>query len=686
LGKGDERFGEAEVLFRLGELAGAQRLLRKLLAKEPARFDALWLLGAVLLEAGDPGEATKILTRAARLRPNDAALAATLANALSACGRKEEALDALARALDFAPDFHDARLDRSWLLREMHRGDEALHEIDIVLGRTPDFPPAHHAKVETLLALGRRDAAIAALDAAAATGADNAGLLCARARLLAEAGRPEAAVEDWTRALALDPALPTARIDRGRALFTLGRLGEALADFDAAAGDSDLLFEIRGFIRRQMADWSWLDAERAALDRALAKGAPIANAFPILSISNSHAVNAAAARAMIHSLAIEAAPPLPARIASGKIRIGYFSADFHDHATAHLLTRALELHDKASFETIGFSFGPDRDDAYRNRLRNAFDDFLDIRTLSDNDAAALARARGLDIAVDLKGLTEGARPGIFLRRAAPVQVNYLGWPGSMGHAAWDYLIADSTVLFIGGETEFAEKIVRLPCYQPADSARPVSQRAYTREDSGLPPTGVVYACFNNSYKILPDIFERWMRILRAVQGSVLWLIEDNPDAVRNLRAEAARRDIAPERLVFAPRLPIAEHLARHRLADLFLDTLPYGAHTTARDALSVGTPVLTVYGETFPGRVAASLLTDASLFDLVVHDLDAYERLAIDLGRDPARLANISARMRAAPQFDPERRIRNLEMAYRRMQERSARGLPADHIWIAGNE
>ena len=371
-----------------------------------------------------------------------------------------------------------------------------------------------------------------------------------------------------------------------------------------------------------------------------------------------------------------------------KTRIGYYSADFHNHATAYLMAELFEAHDREKFELVAFSFGPDKQDEMRQRVQAAFDRFIDVRQMSDLEVAQLSRELGIDIAVDLKGYTQDSRPGIFVQRAAPVQVNYLGYPGTMAMEAMDYIIGDPMVIPEGAEPYYSEKIVRLPhSYQVNDAKRRISDKNYSKAELGLPEEGFVYCCFNNTYKITPETFDSWMRILKQVQGSVLWLLKDNEEAMNNLRREAQARGVEGSRLVFAPRMELAEHLARHRAADLFLDTLPYNAHTTASDALWAGLPVLTRLGQAFAGRVAASLLRAVVLEELITQDANTYEALAVELANNPQKLQQIKNKLEqnktGAPLFDAKLFARHLEAAYEKMHERSVKGLPPEHISVA---
>jgi predicted O-linked N-acetylglucosamine transferase (SPINDLY family) len=367
------------------------------------------------------------------------------------------------------------------------------------------------------------------------------------------------------------------------------------------------------------------------------------------------------------------------RYAHDSIRIAYLSADFHQHATARLMAGLFELHDRSSFETTALSFGPADDSDMRRRLQRSFDRFVDVRMKTDQEIAELVRKLEIDIAIDLKGFTQDGRTNIFAQRAAPIQVSYLGYPGTMGAEYIDYIIADRVVIPHEHRRAYAEKVVYLPeSYQANDAKRRIAERPPTRMEAHLPEKGIVFCSFNGNYKITPDVFDVWMRLLREVEGSVLWLIEASATAVDNLRREAGKRGISVERLVFAPKTDLESHLARHSLADLFLDTLPYNAHTTASDALWAGLPVLTCLGSTFPSRVAASLLHAVELPELITRSLEEYEALALKLARDPMLLSSLKAKLAnnrvICPLFDTDRFARHIEAAYRMMWELWQRG------------
>jgi predicted O-linked N-acetylglucosamine transferase (SPINDLY family) len=490
--------------------------------------------------------------------------------------------------------------------------------------------------------------------------------------------------------VALDPHCGDAHEHRAYALLRLRRYEEAIAS-GARAGelkpDGPYLPGI-GIQAMHICVWHDREAQIQRLADGIEAGRKMTAPFGILPLLDSPELQRKAAQIWVrdqfpvdHSLARIAGHSVGA-----KLRIGYFSADFYDHVVGVVAAQLFEMHDRTKFEITAFSFGPDTKDPVRKRLEQAFDRFIDVRGRPDREVALLARELHIDIAVDLGGHSQTASNRIFAMRAAPIQVNYLGYPGTSGADYMDYLIADRTVIPREHFKHYDEKVVHLPdAYLPYDSTRVFAEVASTREGLGLPATGFVFCCFNGAHKIAPATFDSWMRILARVEGSVLWLARNHPAAAANLRREAVRRGIDSERLVFTERVNSAlDHLTRFRAADLFLDTLPYNAHATAMDALWTGLPVLTRIGEAFPGRVAASLLRTMGLPELITTSAEQYEQSAIELAAAPQRLAKLRAKLAdkrlSSPLFDMSRFTRQLEAAYAAMQERQLAGLPPDHI------
>jgi predicted O-linked N-acetylglucosamine transferase (SPINDLY family) len=698
----------------------------KAIALRPDQSDAHNNRGNLLSDLGRHAEALASYERALALRPQNVQALGNRGAALADLNRCEEALASYAQALALAPE-HPALLDQQGsALAKLGRLDEALASYVKALLAQPDYAPAHYHRGNVLARLKRYGQALASYDKALALQGDFADALDNRGNALAALKRHEEALASYDRALALAPRSVATLTNRGNARKALRRYEEALADYDAAlalAPDAvetlynraNLLKETKhyadalacygkaralapdhpdalGFIDAALhtCDFARSEGVVDAVAAELKRGRSPVTPFTMLGLCDDPALHLQCARNYI--AASLAAAPEPLWKGEGRrhdrLRIAYLSADFQAHATAFLISQLIELHDRSRFEIHAISFGRDDGSAMRARLTKAFDRFHDVAQMSDEAAARLIREREIDIAVDLKGYTQDARPEILRHRGAPVQVSYLGFPGTMGGDFIDYVIADPIVLPLTQQAHYCERIVHLPdCYQPNDAKRAIAPspargggKGGGRAESGLPEQGFVFCSFNNNYKIGRPIFDVWMRLLAEVPGSVLWLLRDNPWAEANLRREAQARGVAPQRLVFAERMPLDRHLARHALADLFLDTLPYNAHTTASDALWAGLPVLTCQGTAFAGRVAASLLRNVELPELICHSLEEYEaaalRLATDgLSLDIARTKLAQARHQA-PLFDSQRHCRHIEAAYRRMWEIAQSGPP----------
>ena len=590
------------------------------------------------------------------------------------------------------PDIALAHSNRGAALSSLQEFEEALRSFHRAVELQPEYAEAHNNKASVLVYLKRLDEAVLSYDRAIAIKPHYAEAHYNRANALKDLKRLDDALRGYDRAIALKPDFAEAYCNRGNALKDLQRWEEAFASYDAARAlkpDMDFLFGAWLYAKLQICDFSDLEVRMAEISRALQQNKRVCTPFQMLAISGSPELQRRAAQIYVGTQSLNSdTPPLvrthPGR---GKIRLGYFSADYHDHATMHLMAGLFERHDRSKFETIAFSFGPDRSDEMRIRAVRAFDEFIDVRDLSDAQVALMARTLEIDIAIDLKGFTQDNRAGIFASRAAPIQVNYLGYPGTMGADYMDYIVADDILVPTNGKRHYSEKIVFVPnSYQANDRKRFSPDAIVDRTTLQLPPTGFVFCCFNNNYKITPAIFDCWMRILKQCAGSVLWILADNAKAASNLKMEAAARGVNEERLIFAPRLPLNDHLTRLRSADLFLDTLPYNAHTTASEALWAGLPVLTCAGDAFASRVAASVLNAAGLPELVTTSLKAYETLAIALANRPEKLTSIrqklAARRLASPLFDTKLFTKHIEAAYTAMYERHRSGIaPADiHI------
>jgi protein O-GlcNAc transferase len=706
-----------------GQLQDALEHAARAVGLDPtvAKFHAN--LGLVHKASGRLDEAVACYRRALELKPDDASALNDLGTVLQDQERPDEALDCYRRATELNPEIAEARHNLGNLLEQQGKLEEAVACYRRAATLNPALAETHTNLGRVLQRLGKLDDAVdvlrtaVALEPRSAAAFNNLGAAlhdqrklveaaeCYRraielapgfsaahnnlATLLQDQGQLDEAIDSYRLALQLDPNSAEAHYNLGEPLQIQGKLDEAIASYrQALAVRSDYLVALGALVHemQHVCLWDGLeDLSRRAVELVEAR-ATDSETDPLSPFSFVTLPTGTTAQQQLHCAQQWASQRLPVSTprersaptvqagATSKLVIGYLSADFRTHATASLVAELFERHDRSRFEIFGYSYSGQDNSPIRSRLEKAFDRFVDITDLSLAEAARRIAADGVQILVDLKGYTKGARSQILALRPAPIQVNYLGYPGTMGSPALDYILVDNFIVPSDQQPWFTEKLVHLPhCYQVNDSQRPIAQHTPSRQECELPAEGFVFASFNSSYKITPAVFDVWMRLLEAVDGSVLWLLATNRFVADNLRREAQARGVAAERLVFAPRLPSAEHLARHRLVDLFLDTLPVNAHTTASDALWAGCPLVTIAGQTFVSRVAGSVLRCAGLEDLIAWNLNEYEAIALRLATDPGYLAEVRARVEAArtqsPLFDAARFARNLERAFTTMWE-----------------
>jgi len=526
----------------------------------------------------------------------------------------------------------------------------------------------------TLHEQGKLEKAIEAYNKALAIKPDYAQAYYNLGNALHEQGKLEEAIEAYNKALAIKPDYAQAYYNMGITLQEQGKLEEAIEAYNKSLAIKPDYAAARALYLHQLAhicDWSAIEAERSHVTELgiIGKSVP---PFTVLSLEDAPDRHRLRSELYAREKKFLRKPlPAPSKPSQKpeRLRVGYFSADFHNHATMYLMAQVFTAHDKSQFETLAYSYGPDKQDEMRKKLVSAVDVFHDVRGMNDIQIVELARADKLDIAIDLKGFTQNTRLAPFAYGLAPVQISYLGYPGTLGADLIDYIVADPVVIPEHKRHHFSEQIIYLPhTYQPTDNKRIISDKLITREDVGLPTYGFVFCCLNNNYKISPREFDIWMRLMQKVEGSVLWLLKSNKWAEQNLKREAEDRGISAERLIFAEKVPQAEHLARQKLADLFLDTFNYNAHTTASDALWAGLPVVTKLGEGFAARVAGSLLAAIGLTELITENEEEYEALALTLATDPKRLGQVKSKLDGnrltQPLFDSEMYTRHLEAGY----------------------
>jgi protein O-GlcNAc transferase len=619
-----KKLQQAFALHQRGMLSDAKKIYEEILKQTPNHFDALHLLGVVANQTKNLHQAEKLFGKAIKVNPNFSDTYYNRGIALQGLKRLDEALASYDKALALKPGLAEPWLGRGNVFNELKRYDEAFANYD--------------------------------------------------------------------KALALKPDLAEAWLGRGNVFKNLKRYDEAFVAYDKTfALKSDLVGAEGARLHTKMyiCDWINFYTECEHLISSVKSKKANTNPFYFLAIPSSSEDQLQCAKLWV----AEQCPQSQKLIWQGehyrhdRIRVAYVSADFREHPVSHLIAGMLECHDKSRFDVTAISFGSDDNSETRQRLKASFERFIDATTYSDEQIANLVKSSEVDILVDLMGFTEGSRTNIFARQPAPIQVNYLGYLGTMGAEYIDYIIADRIVIPENQRDFYAEKIVYLPnSFQPTDRERRISDKKFTRAEAGLPQNGFVFCCFNTNYKITPDVYDIWMRILKKVEGSVIWLYVENSTAKRNLRNEAATRGVNAERLIFAPRMSLPEHQARIRLADLFLDTLPYNAGTTASDMLWAGLPVLTRIGDTFVGRMAASVLNAIGVPELITTTSEAYEHMAIDLATYPEKLATIKRKLTenrlTTPLFDTKLFTKHIEAAYTAMYERYQASLAPDHIII----
>jgi predicted O-linked N-acetylglucosamine transferase (SPINDLY family) len=618
-------FQTAVQFIQVGKFQDAEAVLLRIVAGAPRDFDAVHMLGIVCSELGKAQEAENYFSFAYSIDQSHPPLYQNWGLFLHAQRRFGEAVDKFSAGINLASNYPPLYNDRGNALRALGEFDKSLNDFNRAIALAPNF----------------------------------FGFYNNRGNLFRDRGEHQKALQDFSKVLSLNP------------------------DFDFIKGR---------YLHQKMlcCDWSGVKFLIEDVAAGIAAGKPAADPFSWQGLSRSELSLQQCARTYNKARfpPQRAGAGRSARAHGGKIRIGYLSGEFREQATSLLIVGLLENHDKSKFELFAFDNGWDDGSAIRKRINGAVHKVVDIRRLDDASAANRVADEGIDILVNLNGYFGEERTRVFACKAAPIQVNYLGFPGTLGAPYIDYIIADRIVIPPSSTVFYDEKIARLPhSYQPNDRGRQIDDRPVSRAEFGLPEGGLVFCCFNNCYKITPEVFASWMNILRRVETGVLWLLQDIDVAAENLRNSARQSGVDPGRIVFAGRASPAAHLARHRLADLFLDTLPYNAHTTASDALWAGVPVLTRIGGTFAGRVGASLLNAIGLPELVTHSAEEYEALAVELARHPEKLRAIRAKLAedrlTAPLFDTQLYTRHIETAYEAMHRRRQAGLPPDHIEIS---
>ena len=679
-------------LFNQGQFTQAVAQAEAMAQSFPKSFFVWNLLAAAQASLGETAKALEGFRKTIELNPNYADGHSNLGAMLVRQGKLAEAAASFKRTLQIKPDYAEAYNNLGNILKGQGKLDEALESYKRALEIKPNYPVAYNNLGNALKDQGKLDEAVASCKRALEIKPDFAEAYINLGNALKEQGKLDEAVASYKQALEIKPDYPVAYNNLGTVLTKQGKLDEAVASYKRALEIKPDYAVAEAQMRHQqqhMCDFTLYTGLKEVAQRLDTSDEAIPP-FIQLSWQDNAAAQLHRSQRFAKTNYPTASPaPIakPPTVRPERLKVGYFSADFHNFPGMYLMARMLEIHNRNAFEIFAYSYGPQKNDEMRRRIRDGVDHFVDIAGQTDQSIQSQAKSDKIDIAIHRNGYTTSSRTEIFVNRLAPIQISYLGYPGSLGAEFIDYIVADPIVVPAEQRQFYSERIIYLPdTYQPTDNTRQIASINTKRAEFGLPEKGVVFCCFNNSFKISPHEFDIWMRLLSKVGGSVLWLLDGNEWAAKNLRLEAENRGINPDRLVFAKRLPQVEHLARHKHIDLFLDTFNYNAHTTASDALWAGLPVVTKAGEQFSARVAASVLDAVGLPELITASEDEYEQLAFELATKPRKLKTLKRKLAkniaSQPLFDTERYTRNFEAGLQKAYNLYFEGKRPEDIWV----
>ena len=650
---------KALTFFQKDHLNEAKNLCIEALKEEPNNFDFLHLYGVISFREKDYEKSEQLISKAIRLKPNFEIY-----------------------------DFY------AFILFNLGKFDLAIESLDEVIRLKPDYAEAHNNRANMLFKLGKVEASLKSYNAAIKLNPYNSQAYNNLGILLGKLDKKNSALESYERAIKIKPDYAEAHYNKGNILLELNKNNTALDSYKKALETKTYIKTLLGTIvhaKLKMCDWTNLNKDLKNFKDEITDPKKMPNPFHLLSVFDSPEIQKTAAEKWFinkYNSLNNSLEKISKRKKNKKIKIGYYSADFREHAVGQLIVNLFELHNKSNFEIYGFYFGPDINDSTYKRISKAVDKFINIRLKSDTEISKLSRNLQIDIAVDLMGHTERSRFEIFAERCAPIQVSYLGYAGTLGANCIDYLIADKTLIPKENQKYYSEKIIYLPnTYLVNDSTKKISEKIFKRDDLDLPKNSFIFCCFNQSHKILPETFNSWMKILKKVSGSVLWLFETNEISSKNLKQEAIKAGIDANRIIFAKRLiKLEEHLARYKVADLFLDTFPYTAHSTCADSLKAGLPVLTLQGQSFASRVSSSLLEVVNLKELITHSSNEYENMAVELANNLSKLKNIKKKLEDSknktPLFNTKLFTNHIEKAYILMFEKYIKGEENNNIEV----
>jgi len=674
-------------------LNDAIKSYEEVIALKPNLADAHYCLGDTFLGLGKFDDAIKNYEIALSIKPELTEAHNNLGIAFKELGKLDNALKCYQMALNINPNYAEALLNIGLIHHKQGQFDKSIQCYLKTLIIRPDYAEAHNNLGNALMDLGQLVEAVKNYKIAISINPNYAQAYNNLATALNMLGHQTDADKNYKTAISIKPDYASAYANYAELLTDLKQFNEALTNYKYATElNPNIDFALGNFLHTKMhlCIWDNLSIYLEEIKEKIINRKKVIDPFSLLALIDDPELQQIATDTYVNEKhpKIHYLPKLKINPQHKKIRLGYFSADFRDHPVSALTAELYEAHDREKFEIFAFSFGSDTNDEMNLRIKAGVDNFYDVRTMSHKDVVNLSRSMEVDIAINLGGFTKDSRTGIFALQAAPIQVNYLGYPGTMGSDYMDYLIADHKLIPKEKQYCYSEKIVYLPnSFMVNDTKHKISKRVFSRQELGLPRDGFIFCCFNNHYKITPNVFALWMRILSEVDGSILWLPEGNSIANNNLKIEAKKNNIDENRIIFAPRLNRREeHLNRIQLADLFLDTTPYNAHATTSDALQMGLPVLTFEGNSFVSRVASSLINSVNLPELITTTLEQYESLAIQLAKNPEELKTIKEKLvdnlPSSPLYDTAMYTQHIESAYLKMYERLNKDLDPDHIYV----
>ena len=675
----------------LDQVEQSVQIYKKVIEINPKFAQAHNNLGNIYKGLGKNKEAIQSFEEAIKINPNFAQAHNNLGNVFKDLGQPNDAIQSYKTAIEIKPDFAEFYYNLGLSLKNIAKFDEAIISFNDAIALNPNFAEAHNDLGSCFTLLGQMSKALDSYKKAIAIKPDFAEAHNNLGNVFNLMGKVKSAIKSFELAVSFDADFAEALNSLANVFKKLKKRSKALLYYENAAAinpDLDFIFGDILNIKMHLSIWNDLPINLKDLEKKINNKEKVIDPFNLMGLIDDPALQRIATEVRINSAYSQnyTLPQINDYLRHSKIRIGYFSADFREHPVGFLTAELYELHDRDHFEIHAFSYGLETNGVINLRIKAGVDYFHNVDLMSHKEIVLLARSLEIDIAVDLGGLTGRSRTSIFAMSAAPIQLSYIGYLGTMGADYYDYLIADPMMIPQESQKHYVEKIVYLPSFQVNDSKDLPPEITLTRKEVGLPDKGFVFCCFNNTYKFTPTVFDSWARILKAVEGSVLLVYVDNSSAEVNLTQEIIKRSIKPNRLIFGKRLERKEYLARYRVADLFLDTHPYNAGTTASDALKMGVPMLTYIGSSYQARMGASILNSINLPELITNSLEEYESLAIELASNPDKLKKIKDKLQSnlttAPLFNTPLFTKNIESAYTEMYERHHAGLEPDHIYV----